>query len=84
MTRDDVKKQVFEIVALQLGRCEADLEERNRFKEDLNADSLDSVEMVIEIEDFFDIKIPDETAEILLTVGSTIDFVCKKLEIRED
>ena len=53
----------------------ARVEEGTRFKEDLEADSLDLVELVVELEDSYGVRIPDEEAARILTVGQAADFV---------
>jgi acyl carrier protein len=71
----EVEKKVCEIVAEQLG---AEIEKVNRetsFVNDLGADSLDTVELVMELEEEFDINIPDDAAEKIQTVGQAIDFI---------
>lgn len=75
LSREQVKEKIVAIVAEQLGKSSDDLGEEKRFLEDLNADSLDTVELVMECEDAFEMDIPDEAAKELLTVGSLIKFV---------
>ncbi|MBI2097825.1 MAG: acyl carrier protein [Candidatus Vogelbacteria bacterium] len=80
MTRAEVGYQIFLIVKQNLcPKDEKTLTEEASFK-DLGADSLDSVEMVMEIEDAFGITISDEEANQLKTIGQTIDYVWKKVE----
>ena len=62
-------------MAGQLGRDEAEITRDSSFVNDLNADSLDTVELVMEFEDEFDVTIPDEEAEKIQTVGQAIDYV---------
>ena len=57
------------LVAKQLGKEEADVSMESHFIDDLGADSLDTVELVLELEEHFDIEIPDDVASTLLTVG---------------
>jgi len=67
--------EIKEVVCEQLD-CEADkITESSKFQEDLNADSLDVVELVMALEEKFDIEIPDEEAEKLLTVGDVIKYI---------
>ena len=83
MTRAYVCSEVRDIIRGQLNLEDTDFKDEQTFK-DLGADSLDAAEMVIEIEERFEISIPDPDAENLLTVASTIDYVCKKLGIAEE
>ena len=75
MTRAEVLERIRKHLAPELeldpGRIGAD----TRFREDLEADSLDLVELVVELEDRYEIRIPDEEAAGLLTVGQAADFV---------
>ena len=59
----------------QLGVDPAEVTVDSSFQEDLNADSLDLVELIMEMEDRFKIKIPDEEAEKIATVGQAVDYV---------
>jgi acyl carrier protein len=75
MTREEVLSRIREHLAAEL-EVDADrIEEGTRFKEDLEADSLDLVELVVELEDSYGIRIPDEQAAKILTVGQAADFV---------
>ncbi len=79
MTRLEIESKVKEVVALQFGVELDDLKMESHFNKDLNADSLDAVELVMCIEDRFDISIPDDDANNIITVKSVVDFVEKKL-----
>ena len=68
---DDVKS----IVAEQLNVEEAKITEKSKFVDDLGADSLDVVELVMALEEKFDIEIPDEDAEKITTVKNAIDYI---------
>jgi len=70
-----IKERVAEIVAEQMGVDKAQVTGETSFVNDLGADSLDTVELVMEFEDEFDISIPDEDAEKIQTVGQAIDYV---------
>ena len=70
-----IEERVVEIVAEQMGVDKAQITRETSFVNDLGADSLDTVELVMEFEDEFDISIPDEDAEKIQTAGQAIDYV---------
>ena len=70
-----VQERVVDIVAEQMGVDKSQITRETSFVNDLGADSLDTVELVMEFEDEFDISIPDEEAEKIQTVGQAIDYV---------
>jgi len=72
-------EKIKRIVADQLGVEEDEINEATSF-EDLNADSLDIVELIMALEEEFDIEIPDQDAEKLTTVGAAVEYVKAKLE----
>lgn len=74
----DIEKQVKGIVAEQLGVKEEEVTNEASFVDDLGADSLDTVELVMALEEEFDTEIPDEQAEKITTVQQAIDFVNSK------
>jgi len=71
----EVESKVIEIVSEQMGVDKAEISRETSFINDLNADSLDTVELVMEFEDAFDMNIPDEEAEKIQTVGQAIDHI---------
>lgn len=72
---EDLEQKVKQIIAEQLGKNETDIKNEASFIEDLGADSLDTVELVMALEDAFKIEIPDEQQENLRTVQQAIDFI---------
>lgn len=70
-----VEAKVTEIVSEQMGVDKTEISRDTSFINDLNADSLDTVELVMEFEDEFDMSIPDEEAEKIQTVGAAIDYI---------
>ncbi|MFP3937942.1 MAG: acyl carrier protein [Phycisphaerae bacterium] len=72
---DEVEQRVIEIVAEQMGVDKSEITRETSFINDLNADSLDTVELVMEFEDEFELSIPDEEAEKIQTVGQAVDYI---------
>ncbi|CAM3189021.1 acyl carrier protein [Sporolactobacillus spathodeae] len=75
MAEQDVLERVKKIVVDRLGVDEADVKPEASFKEDLDADSLDIVELVMELEDEFNLEISDEDAEKIQSVGDVITYI---------
>ncbi len=73
-----VEDKVIGIVSEQLGVAREEITRESAFFEDLKADSLDVVELVMEFEDEFEITIPDDDYEKIRTVGDAIDYIDKK------
>ncbi|RMH71774.1 MAG: acyl carrier protein [Gemmatimonadetes bacterium] len=71
----DVEKRVKEIIVEQLGVSAEQVTSDAHFVEDLGADSLDTVELVMALEEAFDVEIPDEDAEKIETVGNAIAYI---------
>lgn len=76
----EIEDKVVAIVSDQMGVDKAEISRETSFVNDLNADSLDTVELVMELEDEFDLTIPDEDAEKLKTVGDAIDYIKNHFE----
>jgi acyl carrier protein len=74
---DDTEAKVIEIVSEQMGKDASEITRETSFVNDLNADSLDTVELVMEFEDQFELSIPDEDAEKIQTVGQAIDYIAE-------
>ena len=72
---ENIEQRVRKIVAEQLGVNEVDIKNESSFTNDLGADSLDTVELVMALEDEFECEIPDEDAEKITTVQQAIDYV---------
>ena len=75
MADPEIEAKVKQIIIDELGVDEAEVTPNARFIDDLGADSLDTVELVMEFEEEFDITIPDEEAEKIQTVGQAIDYI---------
>jgi len=77
---EDIEAKVKAIVAEQLSVDQNEITRETSFVNDLNADSLDTVELVMEFEDEFDLNIPDEIAEKIETVGQAIDHIMANVD----
>ncbi len=75
MSSEEVFEKVKEIIVEQLGVTESAVERDASFIDDLGADSLDIVELVMALEEEFDIEIPDSDAEKVVTVGDVVDYI---------
>ena len=74
-----IEDKVISIVAEQMGVDKGEINKETHFVNDLNADSLDTVELVMEFEDEFETSIPDEKAELIQTVGMAIDYISEHM-----
>jgi acyl carrier protein len=76
-SREEIYEQVKNVLVEQLGIDEGQITEAASFQADLDADSLDLVELIMELEDQFGVKISDEDAQGIQTVGQAVDFIEK-------
>ena len=80
MNREEILEKIKCLVSDQFGIKVLELNDGTNFQSDLSADSLDAVEIIMQTEDVFDLKIPDEDADSILTIGSLVDYVEKRLK----
>lgn len=78
-----VDEKVKQIIVEQLGVDEAEVTANASFVDDLGADSLDTVELVMAFEEAFDIEIPDEDAEKIRTVQDAVDYISKNAKVKQ-
>ncbi len=74
---EEIQAKVVQIISEQLGKDESEISMSSNFIEDLDADSLDTVELVMALEEEFEVDIPDEAAEKITTVQSAVDFIAE-------
>ena len=79
MSKEEVVAKVKELIVDKLGVEASEVTESANFTNDLGADSLDTVELIMEFERAFDIKIPDEDASTIATVADAVNYVSSKL-----
>jgi acyl carrier protein len=75
MSKEEIMAKLKPVIAEQLGVDESEVTENASFTEDLNADSLDLVELIMSLEEQFGLQISDEDAEKLTTVGESVDYI---------
>jgi acyl carrier protein len=81
MNRDEVMTKVREHLSAELEVPQDEITEDTRFKDDLDADSLDLYELVMELEDTYGVKVTEEEAARIETVGDSVDFVVDRLPV---
>ena len=79
MTQEEIFEKVKGIIVEQLGVTEATVTAESSFIDDLGADSLDIVELVMALEEEFDMEIPDTDAEEVVTVGDVVDYIKERV-----
>ncbi|MDP7034469.1 MAG: acyl carrier protein [Planctomycetota bacterium] len=79
MTREEIEEKVKQIVCQHMDVDPEKVSRETSFINDLGADSLDTVELVMEFEETFDLNIPDEDAEKIQTVGTAIDYIEERI-----
>ncbi|MDX1469296.1 MAG: acyl carrier protein [Acidimicrobiia bacterium] len=79
MERSEVSERLVGVLVSELGLDAEKINDGAHFEEDLDVDSLGVVELLMALEDEFDVKIPDEEAESIVTVGQAVDLVTEKL-----
>ena len=80
MTTQEIQDKVIEIIAKQLEVDKAKIQPETKIAEDLGADSLDRAEMVMDLEDEFDVNIPDDAESKIKTVGDTVTFIEEQMK----
>ena len=76
---EDIKVKINEIIIDKLGVEASAISDNSKFIDDLGADSLDTVELIMQFEEEFNLEIPDEDAETITTVKKAIDYILSKI-----
>ena len=76
---DDIKTKINEIIIDKLGVEETTITKNAKFIDDLGADSLDTVELIMQFEEEFNLEIPDKDAETITTVGKAIEYISENI-----
>ncbi|MFO7941842.1 MAG: acyl carrier protein [Bacillota bacterium] len=79
MSREEIAEKIAEMLVDQLGVSEDEIEESAEFAGDLGADSLDLVELIMSMEEEFDLDIPDEDVENITSVGDAVNYVAENI-----
>lgn len=79
MDKKDIEKKIIKISAEQLGMSDGDIQASMSFTDDMNADSLDIVELIMRMEEEFDLEIPDDDAEKIQTVNNAVEYIVGRL-----
>ncbi len=79
MSKEEILSRVSELLADQLGTDEDEVSSGVEFAADLGADSLDLVELIMSLEEEFDLTIPDEDVEDIVTVGDAVDYISERI-----
>lgn len=79
LSEQEIERRVVNILSNQMGIEETEISRDSKFIDDLNMDSLDSVEVIMELEDEFELTIPDEEAEKIVTVDQAIKYISQNI-----
>ncbi|RXK88112.1 acyl carrier protein [Chlorobaculum sp. 24CR] len=78
MSADEIRDKVYDIIVSKMGVNKDQIKQESKFADDLGADSLDTVELIMELENEFGVQIPDEDAEKIGTVQQAVDYIVNK------
>jgi len=78
MSADEIRDKVYDIIVSKMGVNKDQIKQESKFSDDLGADSLDTVELIMELENEFGVQIPDEDAEKIGTVQQAVDYIVNK------